>query len=551
MEKVAHPTEVPLSWFTQTLWKFTPLYIELIFLAICLRTIGIIEPFIFQVIIDKILPFQREATLLVVIMIFAAASLFQIGFSILSSILGILTANRVTREFGSRIYDHLFKLPLRHFRNWTVGETIARIGETDTIKNFIVGTTTGVFLDLIFVFIYIAVLYTLSPTLTAIIVLALPFQAMVYFGFGPSLRKRLRVQFDTGASHQARMVENISGIEAIKALSAEKPMLTRLEETLTATLNASYRVSLLGMANRQIIFLINRSITISVIFVGAGLVFQSELTLGQLIAFHLMSGKVAGPISGFSKLWESWQNIRVSRQRLGDVVNSSKEPFSQLPQLPPDLAPRLTLDNISFAYNNNIVLRDFTATIPANKLTLIVGVSGAGKSTLGRIAAGIDVPTRGRILLGEENISHFEPHDVRSTINYVPQDPYLFSGTIRENLSVGKPGFREQDIYHALNTATANDLIRQLPGGIDTQVGERGTALSGGQRQRIAIARSILIKPKVLILDEPTSALDEKNQLLMIERLQLLTDSMTVVVITHRPDIFPANSPRITLESVQ
>lgn len=181
--KSKQTSEVLLSWFGRTLWKFTPLYLELMFLAICLRLIGLVEPFIFQVIIDRILPFQREASLIVVVVVFATVSLFQIGFEVLSGLLGMLTANRVTQELGSRIYDHLLKLPFSHFRKWSVGETMARIGETNSIRAFLVGTTTGVLLNLLFVFIYIFVLLTLSVPLTLIILAALPVQILIYLSF--------------------------------------------------------------------------------------------------------------------------------------------------------------------------------------------------------------------------------------------------------------------------------------------------------------------------------------------------------------------------------
>ena len=286
--------EIPLSWFGKTLWKFTPLYLELIFLAICLRLIGLVEPFIFQVIIDRILPFEREASLIVVVAIFAAVSLFQLGFQVLSELLGMLTANRVTRELGARIFEHLFKLPFSHFRKWSVGETIARVSETDTIRAFLVGTTTGVLLDLIFVVVYIAVLFTLSTQLTWIVLAALPIQIFIYFCFGPFLRRRLRVQFDAGAAHQTQMVENISGIAAVKALSAEGKMLERLDETLHANLNAGYRVGVLNIWNDKLLFIVEQTVKISIIYFGAQLVFVGELTLGQLIAFHLLAEKVAG-----------------------------------------------------------------------------------------------------------------------------------------------------------------------------------------------------------------------------------------------------------------
>jgi len=531
--------EIPLSWFGKTLWKFTPLYLELIFLAICLRLIGLVEPFIFQVIIDRILPFEREASLIVVVAIFAAVSLFQLGFQVLSELLGMLTANRVTRELGARIFEHLFKLPFSHFRKWSVGETIARVSETDTIRAFLVGTTTGVLLDLIFVVVYIAVLFTLSTQLTWIVLAALPIQIFIYFCFGPFLRRRLRVQFDAGAAHQTQMVENISGIAAVKALSAEGKMLERLDETLHANLNAGYRVGVLNIWNDKLLFVVEQTVKISIIYFGAQLVFAGELTLGQLIAFHLLAEKVAGPIENFSSLWEAWQNVRVSRQRLGDVVNKPMEPFDNLPKLPPNIEPRLSFKAVDFAYDPaHPILQNFNFIAEPNTLTLVVGPSGIGKSTFGRLASGIDVPTNGDILLGKEGISDYEPKNVRSQIAYVPQEPYLFSGTLRENLTLGDDLASEAELERALRIAAADTLVGQLPKGLDTHVGERGSALSGGQRQRIAIARSLLRRPKVIILDEPTSALDATAQQQMAQELKALKTEATVIIITHTPEIF-------------
>lgn len=531
--------EIPLSWFGRTLWKFTPLYLELVFLAICLRLIGLVEPFIFQVIIDRILPFQREESLLVIVAIFAVVSLFQLGFEVLSQLLGMLTANRVTREFGARIFEHLFKLPFSYFRKWSVGETIARISETDTIRAFLVGTTTGVLLDLIFIFIYISVLFTLSFELTLIILAALPVQFLIYFGFGPFLRRRLRVQFDASAAHQAQMVENISGIAAVKALSAETKMLERLDETLHANLKAGYRVGLLNIWNDKLLFIVEKAITISIIYFGAQLVFAGQMTLGELIAFHLLAAKVTGPIENFSSLWENWQNVRVSRQRLGDVVNTRKEPFDDLPKLPRDVEARLEFADVDFAYDpSSPILAGFNFVALPNTLTLIVGPSGIGKSTFGRLASGIEAPDAGEIRLGGETIARFEPHDVRTQIAYVPQEPYLFSGTLRENLTLGAANATEEKIARALRIAAADAMVEQAPYGLDTPVGERGSALSGGQRQRIAMARSLVREPKVVILDEPTSALDSASQRRMAAELHRLKHETTLIVITHNPDVF-------------
>lgn len=531
--------QVPFSWFGKTLWKFTPLYIELVFLAICIRLLGLVEPFILQVIIDRILPFEREATLIVVMAVFAAVSVFHIGFNILSSLLGMLTANRVTRELGGRIFEHLFKLPYSHFRKWPIGETIARVSETDTIRAFLVGTTTGVFLDILFVAIYLGVLFSLSPLLTTIVLVSLPVQAFVYFVFGPFLRRRLQAQFDAGAKHQARMVENIGGIAAVKALSAEDKMLDSLDETLHANLQAGLRVGKLNIASRNIVYAVSQILTILIIFVGARQVFAGEMTLGQLIAFHLIAEKVAGPISNFSGLWEDWQNIKISRQRLGDILTVEMEPFGALPKLPANTMSELRFEETSFEYQpGQPVLSDFQFRAEPNTLTLVIGPSGIGKSTFGRLAAGIEAPSSGCVMLGGQDISQFEPHDVRTKIAYVPQEPYLFSGTVRENLTLGTANVTEDQLMTALRVAAADKMVARFPMEFDTPVGERGTALSGGQRQRIAIARSLLNNPKVLILDEPTSALDSVAQSRMVEEIQKLRDQMTIIVITHRPDVF-------------
>ncbi|MBO6792099.1 MAG: peptidase domain-containing ABC transporter [Dinoroseobacter sp.] len=538
-ERDENSGEIPLSWFGKTLWKFTPLYLELIFLAICLRLIGLVEPFIFQVIIDRILPFEREASLIVVVAVFAAVSVFQVGFQVLSELLGMLTANKVTRELGARIFEHLFKLPLSHFRRWSVGEIITRVGETDTIRAFLVDTTTGVLLDLIFVVVYIAVLFTLSAQLTWIVLAALPIQIFIYYCFGPFLRRRLRIEFDAGAAHQTKMVENISGIAAVKALSAEGKMLDRLDKTLHANLGAGYRVGTLNIWNDKLHFVVEQTVKISIIYFGAQLVFAGELTLGQLIAFHLLAERVAGPIENFSSLWEAWQNVRVSRQRLGDVVNKPIEPFNKLPNLPPSVEPRLSFKAVSFEYDpDHPILRDFSFVAEPNTLTLIVGPSGVGKSTFGRLASGIDVPTSGSILLGKAIIAEYEPKSVRSQIAYVPQEPYLFSGTLRENLTLSDDLASEAELERALRIAAANTLVAQLPRGLNTEVGERGSALSGGQRQRVAIARSLLCRPKVIILDEPTSALDTTAQQQMAQELKALKTEATVIIITHTPEVF-------------
>lgn len=238
---------------------------------------------------------------------------------------------------------------------------------------------------------------------------------MIYLGFGPFLRRLLRVQFDAGAAHRTQMVENISGIASVKANGAEDSMLERLDRTLHANLDAIYRVGLLNIWNDKLPFVVGKAITIGIICLGARFVFEGQITLGELTAFHLPAEKVTGSIENFSGLWESWQNIRISRQRLCDIVNTPMEPFNSLPRLPPDIEGRLEFRNVDFAYVSSApILRTFDFGAEPNTLTLIVGPSGIGKSTFGRLASGIETPESGEVLLDGRNIAQYGPHDVRS-----------------------------------------------------------------------------------------------------------------------------------------
>ena len=533
--------EVKISWFLETLLNYKALYLELVFLAFCMRLLGVIEPFLFQVIIDRILPFQRESSLIVVAVVFVATSIFQGAFSVVSAILGILTGNRVTKEFADRIYSHLFHLPFAYFRAWPVGETISRLSETDTIRAFIVGAAAGVLLDVVFTFLYLAILFSLSSQLTLILLVGLPLQALVYFGFGPFLRERLRDEFDTGAKMQTHVVESVSGAQTLKALAIEDRACEKISEALELNMASSVRVQMLRLVSDQILFVVERAVTIGIVIYGAGLVFSSNLSLGELIAFHLIASKVSAPLSNFATLWESWQNIRVSRQRLADILCVESERAAVLPDLVVSKIDTLVLSSVSFTYGGEVdaLFSNISLQAERGQVSLVVGPSGSGKSTLARIAAGLEKTDFGTVEVGGHNIQLYNPESVRRHICYVPQDPILFSGSIRQNLQAVAPSFSSAEYYDALEMASMLGQVNSFALGIDQQVGERGLALSGGQRQRVALARSLLKRPKVLILDEPLSALDEHNRLVLAANLRELAKSIVLIIITHQKEDFP------------
>ena len=531
--------EVSFDWFMLTLRKYIPCVLELTFIAFCARLIGLVEPFVFQVIIDRILPFQRQESLIVLISIFAVVCIFQMGFQVLSAISSVLFNNMTTQEFVPRIFDHVFKLPFTFYRKYNLGALVARIGEVDVIRGFITTTPMSLFLDFIFVIVYLFVLFSLSNQLAWIVLFSLPIQIGLYFIFGPIIRQYTREKFDIDAQHNSIMVENLHSIISTKALCAEHIAVKKLEESLSDQLAIVWKMAKLNMVTSQLNYAVNQALGVTIIYMGATLAFEGELTLGQLIAFHLMAGRVAGPIRNFAVMYEKWQMLRISRQRLGEIINTSPDNSESHPLFPSNVEARLSFDGVTFGYLPKVeIFSNFNFEAQANTLTIVVGASGVGKSTFGKLAAKLESPTSGLIKLGGYDIAKHDTFDVRNKISYIPQEPFLFSGTLRENLLVGDEAATDEDIHEALNMAAAGDLTNHLPLGLDSDVGERGMSLSGGQRQRVAIARSLLRKPKILIMDEPTSSLDATAQALMAKVLNKLKSTTTIIIITHRSDVF-------------
>ena len=374
-----------------------------------------------------------------------------------------------------------------------------------------------------------------SLWLTLIVVISLPVYALWSAAITPVLRKRLDEKFARGADNQAFLVETVNGIGTVKA-SAVDPRVTRTwDNQLAGYVGASFRVSRLATIGQQGIALVQKLVSVAILFFGAKLVIEGRLSLGQLIAFNMLSGQVAAPIVRLAQLWQEFQQVGISVERLGDILNTRTELPGSRMTLPP-IKGKVTFENVVFRYRPDTaeVLAGIQLDITPGEVIGIVGRSGSGKSTLTKLVQRLYVPERGRVLVDGHDLALADPAWLRRQLGVVLQENFLFNRSVRENIALADPAAPLERVIHAAKLAGAHEFILELPEGYDTVVGEKGASLSGGQRQRLAIARALITNPRILILDEATSALDYESEHAVMRNMRAICQGRTVLIIAHR-----------------
>lgn len=526
-----------ISWFIPAVIKYKKLLIEVLIASFFLQVFALVSPLLFQVIIDKVLVHHSLSTLDVIVFCLIAISIFECVLGALRTYVFSHTTNRIDVELGAQLFKHLLGLPLSYFGSRRVGETVARVRELENIRNFITGSALTLVIDTAFTFVFIAVMFIYSPFLTWIVIGSLPFYIVLSLLASPVLHKRVEDKFRHGAENQSFLVETVSAIETVKSSAVEPQSNRKWEEQLAAYVASSFKVSNLANICQNAIKFIQKATSALTLFFGATLVIKNELSVGQLVAFNMLAGHVSSPILRLAQLWQDFQQTRISIERLGDVLNTSTEPAvnsGQAPTVP--IKGEVAFNHVSFRYvpDKPLVLSDIHLKVRAGESVGIVGSSGSGKSTLTKLVQRLYIPETGRITIDDIDISTADPAWLRRQIGVVLQENTLFNRSIRDNIALADPSQPIERIMAVAKVAGAHDFIAQMADGYDTLVEERGSSLSGGQRQRIAIARALLMNPRILILDEATSALDYESESLIKANMKKISAGRTVFTIAHR-----------------
>lgn len=527
-----------LQWFWPSIVKYKWVLLEVFIASFFVQLFGLANPLMVQIIIDKVIVQNSIDTLQVLGIFLVIVAVFEALLTSLRTYLFVDTTNRIDMTLGSEIIDHLFRLPLRYFDKRPVGELSSRINELENIRSFLTGTALTVVLDSVFSVVYIVVMFIYSWLLTLVALATIPLFVAVTMLAAPIVRRQLRVKAERNAATQALLVESLSGIQTVKAQNIELRTRWKWQERYAEYVSAGFKTVLTSTTANSASNFLNKLSGLLVLWVGAYLVLQGELTLGQLIAFRIISGYVTAPILRLAQLWQNFQETALSLERLSDIIDHPQETAAddanQIPM--PEIAGQVSFENVAFRFapSGPMQLVNINLEFPAGIFIGIVGQSGSGKSTLMKLLPRLYEVESGRILIDSYDISKVELHSLRRQIGIVPQDSLLFEGTIQENISLTNPNADARAIIEAAKIACCHDFIMDLPLGYNTRVGERGSSLSGGQRQRIAIARTILQNPRLLILDEATSALDYDTEHQVSVNLHGWSQGRTVFFITHR-----------------
>ena len=527
-----------IHWLFPYIKRYRLQLIEVFSASFLNQLFALATPLLFQQIIDRVISkgaFDALAPLVILMLIFVV---LEAVFSSLRTFQFVEVSNRIDISVGASIVSRLLRLNARFFDRRPVGELASRLGELENIRRFLTGTALTVVLDAFFATLYFAVMFFYSPLLTLIILLTVPLLFGISLGITPITQRLIRARAEASSRTQSLLVEILGGIQTVKLQNAELTARRQWEDRHLQSINKGFQAVLANTSSSNALQLINKVSGILVIGVGAWLVLRNELTLGQLIAFRIISNYVTQPMLRLASTWQQFQELSLSLERVGDVVNQPLEigAEEELSIVMPKLEGNISARSLSYSYSSSgpPILSSVDLDISAGSFVGLVGESGCGKSTLLKMVPRLYRPTSGKLLIDQLDISKVDLYSLRSQIGFVPQDCLLFEGTVFSNIALGDPQAESSRVIEMATIACAHEFIMNLPLGYSTPVGEKGSGLSGGQRQRIALARMLMENPKLIVLDEATSALDVNTERQVVRNLRNHLKEQTVLMITHR-----------------
>jgi ATP-binding cassette subfamily B protein len=513
--------------------------LEVFIASVLIQVFGLITPLFTQLLLDRVIVQGSILTLNTVGFGLLIFGLFRVAINGLRQYLLDHTANRISVALMVGFIKHTFGLPLSFFESRYVGDIVSRVQENQKIQRFLTGEALSIGLDLLTVFVYVGLMFWYSPPMALMTLAIVPPFVLLTFSATPFLRRISREVFTAGTLENSYLIQSLTGISSIRSMAIEQTVRWHWEELLNNLIKKNFSGQVISNQLQLISSTIQSLASTGLLWFGAWLVIQNQLTIGQLVAFNMLLGNIIQPFQRLIILWNQLQEVIVATERINDVLEAQlEEDLEHNPrQFLPRLIGRIRFHNVTFRYHPESeinILENLSFEILPEQTVAVVGRSGSGKTTLSKLILGLYLATDGRVLIDNQDVTSISLHSLRSQIGVVDQDTFLFGGTIRENITIAHPEASLEEIVEAAQLAGADEFIKRMPMGYETQIGEGGGMLSGGQRQRLAIARALLGNPRLLILDEATSHLDAESERIIQNNLKKILQGRTSVIIAHR-----------------
>jgi len=523
-------------WFIPEILKQKAAFRDIILAAIAMQFLALASPMFFQLVIDKVLVHQSVSTLWVLGVGIVIATVFDSLFGYLRQFLLLAATNKIDMRLTRRTFGHLLSLPIDYFETTTAGVITRHMQQLESIRNFLTGRVLFTAIDVFGLLLYLPILFSFSAKLDIVTLVFTLVIAGIILALLPTYRFRLNALYSAEGKRQSMLVETVHGMRTVKALAIEPSQRRTWDQISAQSITMHFRVAKLGITGGAITDFLGKLLPITIIILGAQDVFDQTLSMGALIAFQMISGRVVAPLLSLVGMINEYEQTALSVGYLGEVMNRQPEGRAGAGGLRPQLMGDISFQDVTFRYPgaSATALDRTTFMIPAGTIVGVVGRSGSGKTTLTKLIQGLYPLQEGIVRFDGIDAREIDLAHLRRQIGVVLQENFLFRGTVRENISMAKPDASFEEIVAAAQTAGADEFIERMAQGYDTFLEENAANLSGGQKQRLSIARSLLSKPRILILDEAASALDPESEAIFIQNLSRIAVGRTVVMISHR-----------------
>jgi len=513
------------------------LIIHIFFGSILYTMLGIAGAFYFKFLLDDIIPYSLEKSLLVVSIGMILLTLFKTLINAFRSHLLLYLSQKIDIPLILGYYNHVLDLPLEFFGTRRVGEIVSRFMDASKIREAISGATLTIMIDTFMAIFGGFILYSYNATLFGVVLIMLVLYCVLVFAFNKPIKEANREIMEQNSQLSSYLIESLNGIETVKAFNAERGSKLRTELGFVNLLKKTFKMGKLDNLRSSLSTLVASLGGNLILWIGAYNVIQGKLTVGQLLVFNSLLAYFVDPVKNLINLQPMMQTAIVASDRLGEIldleIEKSKKEHKKI--APDRLKGDIKINDMDFGYGTREkVLKNINMEIRAGEKIAFVGESGSGKTTLVKLLMNFYTPQKGEILIDGNNINDIKLSSLRSRIAYVPQETFLFSGSIQDNLELGMDGIGLEEIVDAAKMSKTHDFVNELPLRYNTRLEENGSNLSGGQRQRLSITRAILKNPDILILDEATSSLDSSTEKTIERTINSLSEGMTTLIIAHR-----------------